>query len=397
MTPAAPATPPETLSEQHEQPEQPPKPEQPDQLSQPKPTGKVKFPKHSGLRAELNRRVDAYFKEAGISRVASGAGMWFKTLFLVSAQIGTWAALMLWATEWWQLGVLAVLAGLSSAGIGFAIMHDGNHGAYSQSTRWNRLMGYTLDLVGGSSYIWRFKHNVLHHTYPNVQGLDDDIEAEPFLRMAATQPRYPWHRLQQWYCWFAYGLLPVKWHFIDDFSAVIKGNLNGQPMARPRGWDLALLLFGKVFFFSWALVLPLMFHSVAWCVASYLILAGVSGIALGTVFQMAHCVENVDFAEIPAGGRMELPWAEHQLATTANFAPTNRLLTWYIGGLNYQVEHHLFPKVGHVHYPAITKIVQEVCAEFGVTHRVAPTLFSAMRAHFRYFRELGRPVAAPVS
>jgi linoleoyl-CoA desaturase len=352
---------------------------------------RVKFARHSGLRAELNRRVDAYFTETGLSRAAEGPGMWFKTFVLVAGLAASTSLLTLWASTWVHLIVLSTLLGLFMAGIGFAVMHDGNHSAYSRSPRWNQLMGSTLDMVGGSSYMWRFKHNVLHHTYPNIEGLDDDIEAQPFLRLADGQRRYPWHRLQVLYFWLAYAFLPVKWHFVDDFSSLIRGKLFGQTLARPRGWDLAILLGGKAFFFGWMFGLPLLYHSPGWVIASYAIVSFVSGITLGVVFQLAHCVEGVEFTGIPVDGHMELPWAEHQLATTANFSPRSRFLTWILGGLNYQVEHHLFPRVGHIHYPAVSKIVQEVCAEYGVQHRSQPTLWRALASHLRFLVRMGQP------
>lgn len=355
---------------------------------------RAKFSQRSGLRAELNRRVDAYFADQGVSRFSEGPRMWFKTALLIATLAASWTVLMVFATTWWQLVLLASLAGVALAGVGFDVMHDGSHGSYSHSSRWNRLMGATLDAIGGSSYVWRFKHNVLHHTYPNVEGLDDDIEAQPFLRMADGQRRYPWHRLQHYYVWLAYALLPVKWHFVDDFKAVFTGELMGQSLTRPRGWELALFWGGKLFFFAWALALPLAFHSVEWVVASYAVLAAASGITLGTVFQLAHCVESVEIDSVPTDGAMRLPWAEHQIATTSDFAPNSRFLTWALGGLNFQVEHHLFPRVGHVHYPALARIVRETCAEFGVAHHTQPSLWHALRGHVRHLRRLGLPVAA---
>ncbi|MBL4847964.1 MAG: acyl-CoA desaturase [Planctomycetes bacterium] len=353
---------------------------------------KVKFPRHTGLRAELNRRVDAYFTDSGLSRAAAGPAMWFKTLVLIVGLAASWTAIMVWATAWWHLAILGPIAGFFIAGIGFSVMHDGGHKAYSESGFWNRAMAGVLDLVGGSSYMWNFKHNVLHHTYPNVEGLDDDIEAQPFLRMAEGQRRRPWHSLQHWYLWAAYALLPVKWHFIDDYRSYLTGQISDQPLVRPKGWDLLLLFGGKAFFYTWVFVIPLVFlsRSPEWVIASYFIMAGVAGVTLGTVFQMAHCVQDVEFASIPTSNELSLPWAEHQLATTANFCPKNPFLTWYLGGLNYQVEHHLFPRVGHIHYPAITGIVQEVCAEFGVQHRSNPTLWKALRSHVLYLKSLGR-------
>lgn len=350
---------------------------------------RLKFTQRSGLRPELNRRVDAYFTERGIARTAAGPTMWIKTAVLLGGLATSWTVLLTQPMSVGLFLMLTTLAGLCLAGIGFSVMHDGNHMAYSHRKRTNRIMGYTLDLVGGSSYMWRFKHNVMHHTYPNVEGLDDDIEAQPFLRMAEGQRRYPWHRLQHVYFWLAYALLPLKWHFLDDFQALFNGHLNGNVMPRPKGADLVALFAGKVFFFTWALAVPLTMHSIGWVVAAYAIMSGVAGITLGTVFQLAHCVEGASFSTISEDGIAALPWAEHQIETTVDFAPNSRLLTWYLGGLNFQVEHHLFPRVGHVHYPALAKIVQAVCAERGVTHRTKPTLWQALGGHVRYLKRMG--------
>lgn len=360
------------------------------QLAAPR-SPRAKFSKRSGLRKELNRRVEAYFEEAGISSASEGPAMWFKTLVLIAGLAGSWTVLQVWGTTWWHLLALASFAGVSLAGIGFCVMHDGSHGSYSKSKAWNRVMASTLDLIGGSSYMWRFKHNVLHHTYPNVEGIDDDIEAQPFLRMSEGQRRRPWHALQHFYLWAAYALLPVKWHFVDDYLSVVTGRVNGQEFVRPKGAELVLFVFGKLFFYTWALVIPALFHSPLWVLAGYVVLAASAGITLGTVFQLAHCVEGVEFCDVPESGQMEDPWAEHQIATTSNFSPKSRFLTWFLGGLNYQIEHHLFPRIGHTHYPAISKIVQEVCAEFGVRYQTQPTLWRALSAHVGHLKGLGRP------
>lgn len=353
---------------------------------------RLKFGRRSALRPELNRRVDAYFKAKGLRRVAAGPAMWTKTATLILGLIVFWGLLLTVATTWWLHALLAAISGLFMAGIGFSVMHDGTHNAYSEKKWVNKTMGYTLDLVGGSSYMWRFKHNVMHHTYPNVEGLDDDIEAQPFLRMAEGQKHYPWHRLQHLYFWLAYALLPFKWNFLDDYKALVEGGLNGHPMPRPKGLDLFGLFFGKAFYYGWTLVLPAMLHSVSFAVVSYAMMSAVAGIALGTTFQLAHCVEDANFSEPPADGIAELPWAEHQIDTTVDFAPNSRFLTWYLGGLNFQVEHHLFPKIGHVHYPALAKIVAEVCAEQGVEHRTKQTLWQALQGHVRYLKRMGNPV-----
>jgi linoleoyl-CoA desaturase len=251
----------------------------------------------------------------------------------------------------------------------------------------------TLDLMGGSSYIWRFKHGLFHHSYPNLSGADDDIDIGPLGRLAPGQRRRFFHGLQQYYLWAFYGLLTVKWNFVDDFKNALRGRIGSHTFPRPKGWELVNLLVAKLAFCGWALVLPALFHRWWVVLLFYALTSFVLGVTLAVVFQFAHCVEEADFPEPPAGPQtMGTPWAIHQLRTTVDFARRNPVLTWYLGGLNFQIEHHLFPRICHVHYPAIAPIVQKVCAEFDVRYRANDGFFSAMASHWRWLRAMGRPL-----
>jgi len=355
----------------------------------PRTAAAVKYPSHSELRAALIDRVDAYFEKSQKSR-HGGPRLWLKTAILVAWWTVSYLGLMFVADTWWQVLIAAGSLGLAVAGIGFNIQHDGGHGSYSAKPWVNRVTAMALDLVGGSSYMWRFKHNLLHHHYTNVDGLDDDLEAGPFLRLAPEKPRYWFHRFQHLYMWPLYLFLPIKWQWYDDFHTLAVGRIGGQSVPRPRGWALVGLFAFKALFFGWALVLPLVLYPTGVVLAVYAFVCLVSGITLATVFQLAHCVEEAEFEDRPGpGGRLPRPWAEHQLATTVDFSPRNPLLSWYLGGLNFQVEHHLFPKISHVHYPAIERIVRQVCAEFGVRHRSHARLASALASHVRHMRKMG--------
>jgi linoleoyl-CoA desaturase len=355
----------------------------------------VRYPAHSPMWKELNRRVDAYFSERGSSKNGDGR-LWSKTVVILSVLVASWALLVFAATTWWQALPLMILLSLSMVGVGFNIQHDGGHDAYATTTGWNRFVAFGLDLVGGSSYVWRFKHSVIHHHFTNIDGVDDDINARPFLRLSPDQSRYRFHRFQHWYAWPLFGFLPPKWTFIDDFKALIRGRIGSQRMPRPKGASLAFFVLGKLGFISWIFVIPMLAgHSFGLVLGYYAIYCLVGGIVMSTVFQMAHVVQEADFVPAPPEGeRMDRCWSEHQLATTVDFAPGNRFLTWFLGGLNYQVEHHLFPRISHIHYPALANIVRETCAEFGVLHRSHPTFWSAIVSHVRHLRQLGEPVPA---
>jgi linoleoyl-CoA desaturase len=279
------------------------------------------------------------------------------------------------------------------AGIGFSVMHDANHGGYSTSGRVNRILSFSLDFIGASSHVWRHKHNVLHHTYTNISGLDADLEPGPLLRFATWQPRRAYHRFQHLYVWLLYAVFPLRWFFIDDFRDMLSGSIGGANYPRPRGWSLVGALAGKAVFYSWAFVIPAVLHPTWWLIPLWLLASFTLGNVLATVFQLAHCVEGVDFHQ-GQGQAMDSEWAVHQVSTTMDFAPSSALLSWYLGGLNFQVEHHLFPRVCHMHYPAISRIVEETCRAHGISYRSEPSLLVALGANVRWLRDLGR--GAPV-
>lgn len=357
--------------------------------------GKVTFAGDAGFYREVKRRVFDDLRRAGLSPRGSPR-MYAKTVVILLWFGASYALLVFAAASAWQGALLSCSLALAMAGIGFSIQHDANHGAYSKSGAVNRLMGMTLDLLGGSSYVWQWKHNIFHHTYPNLTGADDDIDIGPFARLAPAQPRYRVHRFQQVYLWALYGFLAPKWHFVDDFKNVTRARIGDNPFPRPRGSRLVEMLGGKALFFGWAFAVPALFHPLWVVLLFYATTSFMVGLVLSVVFQLAHCVEEAAFPRTPPGtGRLSSAWAVHQVETTVDFARRNRLLTWYVGGLNFQIEHHLFPRISHVHYPRISEIVEEACAEFGVRYAAHDGLFGAVSSHWRYLRRMGRPVNVP--
>jgi linoleoyl-CoA desaturase len=357
---------------------------------------RVRFPRDDGFHAALKNAVGAYFARTGHAR-AGGRRMHAKTAIILGWFAASYASLLAFGgTSGWLAAALTASLALATAGIGFSVMHDANHGAYSSSAALNRGWALALDFIGASSYVWRFKHNVQHHTYTNIDGMDADVDAEPFLRLAPSQRLRSWHRLQHVYAWPLYGALTLRWWFLDDAVDLARGRVAGTSFRRPRGFALATVLAGKLVFFGWALVVPALVFRSAWVAPFFLGGAVVLGFVLSFFFQLAHTVPEARFHAAGTGShRMPSAWAEHQVCATADFAPRNRLLSWYVGGLNFQVEHHLFPDVCHVHYPALAPIVEAVCAEHGVPYRATPTLGAAVAAHLRHLRAMGRAAISP--
>ena len=353
--------------------------------------GRIKFGRDDRFYIELRRRVDEFCHSTGM-RQRDCAQMYLKTAILLTCFATSYALLVFVAQTWWQALPLAIVLGLTTAGIGFNIQHDGGHQGYSDHRWVNQLMAMSLDLIGGSSYLWHWKHAVLHHTYANITEHDTDIDWGGLGRVTPHQKRFKVHRWQHFYLWPFYGLISIKWHLHDDFQELLTGRIKAHRIPRPKGWNLAIFLGGKSVFIIMAFVIPLMFH--AWWVALsfYAVTEFVLGISMSIVFLLAHMVEPADFPMPRAGtGRIEKPWAIHQVETTVDFSRKSRVAAWLFGGLNFQIEHHLFPRICHVNYPAISKIVEETCREFGVRYGEHRTFAAGVASHFRWLRQMGRP------
>jgi linoleoyl-CoA desaturase len=316
--------------------------------------------------------------------------MYVKTAIMLAGLAASYLLLVFADNNWWQGVLLAILLGFAAAGIGFNIQHDGGHRAYSDYRLVNKLMAMMLDLMGSSSYFWHWKHSVFHHTYVNVTGHDTDINLGILARMTPHQTRLAFHRWQHLYLWPLYGLLAVKLQFVDDVRRLITGRIGSHRVRRPTRWDLILLVAGKATFFAWAFGIPLLFHPVSVVLVYYGVAAVVLGVTLSVVFQVAHCVEQAAFPLPSAGtGRIEQAWAIHQAETTVDFARPSRVVAWLLGGLNFQIEHHLFPRISHVNYPAISKLVEQTCRDFGVTYTEHGSFWEGIVSHFRWLRYMG--------
>ena len=217
---------------------------------------RVRFPKDDGFHAALKRGVAAHLDATGLPRTG-GAAMHAKTALILGWFAASYALLLLvGGASAWLAAALTVSIAFATAGIGFSVMHDANHGAYARSRAVNRGWGLALDFVGASSYVWMFKHNVQHHTYANVDGMDPDVDAGPFLRLAPSQRRRALHGGQHAYAWLLYGVLALKWWFVDDILDAVRGRLGSHRFPRPRGAELLAFVAGKAAFVGWSQTPP---------------------------------------------------------------------------------------------------------------------------------------------
>lgn len=359
------------------------------------PNVNLKFARDDGFLAEVRRRVDGYFKSTG-KRERDCPRMYFKSAVILGGYALSYSLLVFVVQSIWLAVPLAILLALTTAMIGFCIQHDGNHRAYSNRPWINKLASLTLDMIGASSYLWRYQHVVIHHTGPNVSGYDIDIDLGIIARVAPAQKRRWFHRWQHCYLWFLYGLSAMRWHLYADVRDMIKGRMSNHEVPRPRGWDIVVFVGGKLLSFAMFVGIPMLFH--AWWVVLlfYVLVFGVAGVVVSVTFQLAHCVDKADFPSSEIGtNRLAQSWAVHQVETTVNFARRSRLAAWFFGGLNFQIEHHLFPRICHIHYRRIASIVEQTCREFGVRYGEHNSLWAGLISHFRWLRQMGR--AEPIA
>jgi linoleoyl-CoA desaturase len=348
----------------------------------------------------LNQRVNEYFKSNGISRYGNRQ-MFFKT-FVMFALYFTPYILMLSGivTAPWGMFGMCLIMGIGMAGIGLSVMHDANHGSYSNKAWINDLLGASLNMVGGSAFNWKVQHNVLHHTYTNIHDVDEDISPRGVLRMTPHGPWKSFHRFQHMYAWFFYGLMTLVWITTKDFVRIAKyqkeGHIKKQKTTFTREW--IILAATKAVYFTYILIIPMIVLSVTWWqwLIGFVVMHYIAGFILALIFQPAHVIDGTEYPLPDEEGKMENNWAIHQLHTTTNFGNDNVVLNWYCGGLNFQVEHHLFPNVCHVHYRKISKIVKQTATEYGLPYKSADTFTDAIVMHAKLLKELGRKPALQV-
>ena len=339
---------------------------------------------------EIQRDVEAVLARKGL-RTRALVQLHLKTVIAVSLPIVGWIVLMT-ASPGLILGIACLfVVAIGAMLVAFCVQHDANHGASFGSRRYNRIVGFSADaMLGFSSYAWRVKHNVAHHTYTNVDNYDDDISQVPLARLLPAQSSRPWYRLQHLYIWPMYSLMVLRMQAFGDVAALMRGRIGRSRLRMPRGWDLAGMVSGKLMYIGWAVVIPLLIYP-WWVVAvAYVCVAMVVGLVTATTFQLAHCVDEATYRSDDELGDGSTVWAVHQIESTVDFCPRNPVLTWVLGGLNYQIEHHLFPRLPHTLYPQIAGIVRSRAEHHGVRYTCQPSLWRALCSHASHVREMGR-------
>ncbi|MBX2921935.1 MAG: acyl-CoA desaturase [Chitinophagaceae bacterium] len=338
----------------------------------------------------LKKSVDKYFEQTG-NKKTGNIHLYIKSVVFILTALGLYTALLFIKMPIPAGIAVSILLGFVLACIGFNVMHDANHDSYSSSKWVNKTMGLTLNALGGNSFIWKQKHNIIHHTYTNIDGVDDDIAKSPFIRMCSSQRWVAAHRVQHLYTPLLYAVSSMIWVLYQDFEKYFKRKICNTPLRKMTVADHVLFWSSKLLYILLYLVIPMTIMGWQLWLLYFVCLHMGLGLTLSIVFQLAHVVEETTF-EFTDGNdkQIENEWAVHQVKTTANFSAGNKIISWFAGGLNYQIEHHLFPRISHIHYPAISRFVKAECHAFQLPYNSIPTMSAAIASHFRFIKLMGQ-------
>ena len=341
---------------------------------------------------ELRRRVNQYFLDNNLSKHAN-LNMKFKTAFMLSLYFIPLILMLTWGfTTIWAVTLMWVLMGFGMSGIGLSIMHDANHGSYSSDQNVNNMLGYVINFVGGYHVNWKIQHNVLHHSFTNIDGFDEDID-KGVMRFSPNQKRKWIFKYQLFYTPLFYSILSLYWITVKDFQQLFRYSKRDLLVGQGLTFNKALvqIVFNKAAYWLVTFVLPMVVLDFPWwqILLGFVLMHVICGLTLACIFQSAHVIEDTDFYTADEEGCVENNWAIHQMRTTANFAKRSFFFSWFIGGLNYQIEHHLFPNICHVHYQHISGIVEKTAKEFNVPYYQHRTFWGALKSHFTLLNQLG--------
>ena len=343
----------------------------------------------------LKKAVDTYFLDKNLKKTGNWR-LYSKALFLIPFSTALYLFLLMGNYVWYVGVLLAALLGVALISTAFNVMHDACHKSFSSKKWVNKLMGLTMNALGGNAFFWKIKHNVIHHTYTNIDGVDDDIANGALLRLCSAQAWRPVHRFQHIYMFFLYAISSLVWMLAFDFIKYFSKRINNTTITKMAVQEHLIFWISKLLYIFFYALVPIYFLGWLPWLTGFLIVHVTMGLSMSVIFQLAHVVEKTSFYSAEEEQTvLAVAWAEHEIRTTSNFAPGSKVISWLIGGLNYQVEHHLFPTISHIHYPAVSEIVKEHCQKFALAYHSYPSIGAAISSHIRLMKQLGKSAYRP--
>ena len=356
-------------------------------------SNKIRFrnKNYASFYSTLKLNVDKHFSDKNGSKHADSR-MILKTGLILSAFVTLYFTILFADLSLGSKFGLVLVMGFVTALIGFNVCHDAIHGSYSYNSTINKSLGLIFNVIGANAFVWHITHNIAHHTYTNIKGADEDIEIAPGLvRVNEKDEIKSFHKYQHIYTFILYGFASIAWVFKKDYKFFFQKSIGGFDNSRKTPGETFKLFFFKIFYYTFFIIVPFIVLDLPWWqfLAGFIGMHLIEGWTLALVFPLAHVVDNTDFPEPDENGDIHEAWAAHQMRTTANFATGSPLATWLTGGLNMQIEHHLFPNICHIHYPAISSIVRTTAEEFGLPYHENKTFWDALKAHYNHLKKFG--------
>ena len=284
--------------------------------------------------------------------------------------------------------LLALLFFQVTAALG--VMHDASHNALTNNRHLNKFISYLIMASGGmSARVWKQKHVFAHHSHPNTSNKDTDIEGQPLFRFSPFQKRYWFHSKQHYYALFFYTLLTIKWVLFDDVRDVIM-NVYQLNLKKRLLCSIDIIL-TRIIYLTLSLLVPFIVFHLFWITLGIWLFYNMSfSLCLTLVFQCSHVNTKTCFYP----NKVEAPnnFAIRQLDTTVDYGINNPFLTWIVGGLNFQVIHHLFPTVNHRHFPAIQRLLVKCLEQHPeIAYHHFPSFRAAIKDHLLFLKQVARP------
>jgi linoleoyl-CoA desaturase len=338
---------------------------------------------------ELRRRVAAALRDAGRTPLGDWR-IWSDVVVVTAWVFGSYLVLLLVPLSAPLVALVVLSFGVALTASLTHVVHASMHGAVARTRRVNLLVAQLFAPWGVSWHWWTVKHNSGHHGYLNIDGFDPDLDQGALMRWTESQPWHPWHRYQHVYAWALYPFLTLRYVVAADVGFLFTGKFKGRRIEAPSVRRTTLLLLDKLGPLMLLLVPALLLHPTLQVLGIAVAVLLVNGMTTVLVFLSTHYTEEAANAVPDADGHIDEEWAACVARATTSLAVRNRTLRWYLAGQDRHLEHHLFPRVAHVHYPVIKGVVRDWCTEHELPYHERPSLLDAWRSHQRRMRVLGR-------
>jgi len=353
---------------------------------------KIKFQSGSSslFFRSLNKEVGEMIERNGLLKKAKKV-LYIKTIFFLLLFGGMYSSLYLIDhSSFSSLAFNYVLIGLAGILLAFNVSHDACHGSFSKNKRVNYWMYHlTFNLQGTNAYLWQLRHNASHHVFPNVDGCDADIDDNPFLRLSPQHPLKNYQRYQHIYAIFVYCIYSLHWFLIKDLFYLFRKKVANLQQKKHSAKEFVLLFFWKIVYIVLLVIIPIMYgYDLGNVLMAFTIMHVCLSLFFIHVLIATHLCMETQFPQTDENGNLPGDYYTHQLVTSLDYAPTNKIYNFFLGGFNSHAAHHLYPKLPHTTYPEISALIEKKAKEFNVPYNKL-SIVDAIRSHYQFLKVMG--------